>query len=64
MASVEVSCIIADAPYTRRFSFGIDKKILYPVSEYPYIKAVFDAVGKRDSHTIAVKEAAPQEEKR
>jgi hypothetical protein len=49
--------------YTRRLSFGIDKKILFPVSEYPLIKAILDAIDKRDAHTIAVREVMPQEDR-
>ena len=50
--------------YTRRLSFGIDKKILFPVSEYPLIKAILDAIDKRDAHTVAVREVMPQEDQR
>ncbi len=51
--------------YARHLTFGMDKKIFFPVSEYPNVKAVFDAIGKRDGHTIAIKESAlPEEEKR
>jgi hypothetical protein len=49
--------------FTRRFSFGLNKKILYSASEYPYLKAAFEAIAKRDNHTLAIKEAT-EEEKR
>jgi hypothetical protein len=48
--------------YTRHLSFGLDKRILFPVADYPYLKAALETIAKRDSHTIAVKET--QEEKR
>jgi hypothetical protein len=50
--------------YTRRFSFGTDEKILFQVSEYPSLKAVLDLIDKRDAHSIAIKEVAPQEDQR
>jgi len=49
---------------TRRLSFGMDGKILFQVPEYSSLKAVFDALGERDSHKIAVKEITQEEERR
>ena len=49
--------------FERRLSFGIDKKIFFSVSEYPSVKSVLDAIGKRDGHVLAIKESTPQEEK-
>jgi hypothetical protein len=50
--------------YTRRLSFASDQKLLFPASEYPYLKVVLDGIDKRDAHSIAIKEVAPQEDQR
>lgn len=44
--------------YKRSFFFGGGGAILYPVEQYPNLKAYFDAVHKQDSHSIALKQSA------
>ena len=49
--------------YTRHLVFGADKKILFSVPEYGFVKSAFDAIGERDSHKLAVKESPATEVK-
>lgn len=44
--------------YKRSFFFGGGGSILYPVQQYPNVKAYFDTVQKQDSHSIALKQTA------
>lgn len=40
----------------RKFFFGGGDSVLFPVTSYPQVKQVFDAVNERDNHTIALKQ--------
>lgn len=42
--------------YNRRFHFGGDGKILFPVSVYEPMKNLFDAFHKADTHTVSLKQ--------
>jgi hypothetical protein len=44
--------------YTRSFYFGGNGALLYQVSNYPRVKAFFDALNKSDSHTVVLKQTA------
>lgn len=44
--------------YERRFFFGGNGNILFPVSNYPGIKQLFDLIAKANDHTITLKQAA------
>jgi hypothetical protein len=40
----------------RKFFFGGQDSILFPVTSYPQLKQVFDTLRERDNHTIALKQ--------
>jgi hypothetical protein len=42
----------------RKFFFGGDDSIIFPSTSYTQLKTVFDALGERDSHKIALKQQA------
>ena len=44
--------------YKRRFFFGASERILFPVTAYTSLKALFDAINKEDDHTITLKQTA------
>jgi hypothetical protein len=45
--------------YKRRVYFGKDSKaLLFPVADYPTVKAFFDAVYKQDDQAIALLQSA------
>ena len=41
---------------TRKFFFGGDSNVLFPVGSYGQLKQVFDVLRERDNHTIALKQ--------
>jgi hypothetical protein len=45
--------------YRRRFSFGNDEAIRFPVSAYPVLKEMFESFNKADIHQLTLREAAP-----
>ncbi len=45
--------------YTRSFSFGNEKVLLFSVEGYEQIKRLFDEINKSDNHIIALKQPAP-----
>lgn len=44
--------------YKRHFFFGGGANILFPVTTYPNMKALFDTINKADNHTITLKQTA------
>ncbi len=44
--------------YKRRFLFGGGGNILFPVTSYPAVKNLFDAINKADNHTVTLKQSA------
>lgn len=44
--------------YSRRFHFGGNERILFPVSVYQPLKNLFDAFHKSNTHTITLKEVS------
>lgn len=44
--------------YTRKFYFGGDNKILFPVQSYQPLKNLFDAFHKSDTHAVVIKQKA------
>jgi len=44
--------------YTRKFFFGGQQTILFPVDSYSQVKRVFDEIHKSDNHMITLKQAA------
>lgn len=42
--------------YRRKFHFGGDERILFPVNAYPALKNMFDMFHKADAHTITLKQ--------
>jgi hypothetical protein len=42
--------------YQRRFFFGGGGALIYPVTSYPQLKGLFDALHQHDSHGIALKQ--------
>ncbi|HEX8177753.1 MAG TPA: DUF3857 and transglutaminase domain-containing protein [Pyrinomonadaceae bacterium] len=42
----------------RKFFFGGQDSILFPVNSYPQLKQLFDTLSERDNHTIALKQQA------
>ncbi|WP_321471896.1 DUF3857 domain-containing protein [uncultured Paludibaculum sp.] len=44
--------------YRRKFEWGYNKRILFPVAAYSNIKQIFDFVQEQDGYTIALKAAA------
>lgn len=42
--------------YRRKFHFGGDERILFPVESYPALKNMFDMFHKADAHTITLKQ--------
>jgi hypothetical protein len=53
-ASVDGTLLV----YKRRFLFGGGGNILFPVTSYPAVKNLFDAINKADNHTITLKQTA------
>ncbi|MGC4056012.1 MAG: hypothetical protein QM757_44965, partial [Paludibaculum sp.] len=41
--------------YKRKFIWGTNKQILFPVEAYPNMKKIFDFVQEQDAYTIALK---------
>jgi len=44
--------------YGRKFFFGAQEAILFPVETYPQIKRLFDQISKADNHMITLKQTA------
>jgi hypothetical protein len=44
--------------YRRNFFFGGGGNTLFPVSNYPAVKQLFDTIQKANEHTISLKQAA------
>ena len=44
--------------YGRKFFFGAQEAILFPVQSYPQIKRLFDEISKADNHMITLKQTA------
>ena len=44
--------------YSRSFSFGNDRILLFPAAGYGEIKRLFDTISNSDNHTIALKQTA------
>ena len=44
--------------YTRKFYFGGDEMILFPVNSYSQVKRLFDEIHKSDNHMITLKQGA------
>ena len=44
--------------FNRKFYFGSKTGLLYPVTSYGQLKALFDELHKRDNHMITLKQAA------
>jgi hypothetical protein len=42
--------------YERRFHIGGGGTVLFPAATYPALKGLFDAFGRSDAHTIALKQ--------
>ena len=43
--------------YGRRFSFGTNQVLVFPVTSYASLKRVLDAVHEHDAHTLTLKGA-------
>ncbi len=47
--------------YERKFIFGNNGMILFPVESYPNLKRVFDILHERDNHTLTLKQNAEKQ---
>lgn len=57
LLKISISVVNANTlNYNRRFHFGGDGKILFPVSVYQPMKNLFDMFHKADTHTITLKQ--------
>jgi len=54
MASTDGSLLL----YKRKFFFGGDGSIVFPVESYGPLKNYFDVMHKQDNHSIALKQTA------
>ncbi len=45
--------------YNRKFFFGGNQSIVFPVETYDHIKRLFDEIHKADNHMITLKQTTP-----